>query len=54
MLHVGEARISRKNAFNRRSLCALSEAWKNLQPLLADRNLDNGARTISSVRLART
>jgi hypothetical protein len=46
MLHVGETRISRKNAFNRKSLCALSEAWKNLQPLLADRNLDNGARIV--------
>lgn len=46
MLHVGEARISRKNAFNRRSLCALSEAWKNIQPLLADRNLHNGARIV--------
>ena len=46
MLHVGEARISRRNAFNRRRLCGLSEAWKNIQPLLADRNLDNGARIV--------
>ena len=46
MLHVGEARISRKNAFNRRTLCALSEAWKNVQPQLADRNLENGARIV--------
>ena len=46
MLHVGEARISRKNAFNRKTLCPLSEAWKNVQPQLADRNLENGARIV--------
>ena len=46
MLHVGEARISRKNAFNRKTLCTLSEAWKNVQPQLADKNLENGARIV--------
>lgn len=46
MLHVGQARISRKNAFNRSALCALPEAWKKIQPLLRDRNLENGARIV--------
>lgn len=46
MLYVGEARISRRNAFHRRSLCALPEAWKNIRPLLGDPHLDNGARIV--------
>ena len=45
-LHVGAARISRNNRFNRSSLCSLTNAWAQIQPLLADRPLEAGAKIV--------
>ena len=45
-LHVGAARISRNNRFNRSSLCSLTNAWAQIQPLLANRSLEAGAKIV--------
>ncbi len=45
-LHVGDARVSRKNAFNRRSLVSLIDAWALLQPLLRNPSLEMSSRIV--------
>ena len=45
-LYVGGARISRKNRFNRSSLCSLDTAWAQIRTLLANRSLEGGAKIV--------
>lgn len=45
-LYIGDARISRRNRFNRNSLSSLDDAWAKIRPLLLNQSLEDGANIV--------